>query len=211
AFAAHRRRKDRMRWIALDWDNWTFEERLGAERGTDANQLAMTPDEGAGTFLRVLCDDACAHAVVSTSDLQARLDQWVYLNAGEERDVDSESLYSRPDLSTELVLPRDPTEKAIAGIWQEMLGIADIGVKDNFFELGGHSILATQVVARIRTAFATELAVRVFFENPTIEQLAHIVPPIAEPAVAEVSADTGTPAQAEATDDAPPLETGVPS
>ncbi|WP_139140591.1 AMP-binding protein, partial [Pseudomonas aeruginosa] len=43
------------------------------------------------------------------------------------------------------VAPRNELELALAGIWQEVLGIARIGVHDNFFELGGDSILSMQV------------------------------------------------------------------
>ncbi|MDF5981857.1 phosphopantetheine-binding protein [Pseudomonas aeruginosa] len=48
------------------------------------------------------------------------------------------------------VAPRNELELALAGIWQEVLGIARIGVHDNFFELGGDSILSMQVVAKAR-------------------------------------------------------------
>ena len=40
-------------------------------------------------------------------------------------------------------------EQAVADIWCEVLGLADVGVEDSFFELGGQSLLATQLVSRI--------------------------------------------------------------
>jgi amino acid adenylation domain-containing protein len=69
------------------------------------------------------------------------------------------------------VAPRSETEKAIAAVWQEVLGVARVSVRDNFFELGGHSLLAAQVVARLARSPGYRLGLRsVVFE--TLEQLA---------------------------------------
>jgi hypothetical protein len=67
------------------------------------------------------------------------------------------------------------TEEIIAGIWAEVLRLPRISVEDDFFALGGHSLLATQVISRIKSAFQTEVALRVLFESPTVAGLAHRV------------------------------------
>ncbi|ARU63542.1 hypothetical protein CBW65_22930 [Tumebacillus avium] len=72
----------------------------------------------------------------------------------------------------ELVLPRNEQEQQIAAIWQEILGVEQVGVHDNFFELGGHSLLATQVISRLRQTFGTEMPLRVMFEAGTVAELA---------------------------------------
>ncbi|WP_141251799.1 AMP-binding enzyme, partial [Pseudomonas syringae] len=50
-----------------------------------------------------------------------------------------------PDLSSvisrEYQAPQGATERAIADIWQDLLGIDTVGRHDHFFELGGHSLL----------------------------------------------------------------------
>jgi amino acid adenylation domain-containing protein len=54
-----------------------------------------------------------------------------------------------PTSSDDYVAPRTDTERAIAAIWQEVLGLERVGVYDNFFDLGGHSLLSIRVVQAI--------------------------------------------------------------
>ncbi|MEU7414133.1 non-ribosomal peptide synthase/polyketide synthase [Streptomyces sp. NPDC042638] len=67
--------------------------------------------------------------------------------------------------------PRTETERVLAGIWAELLGVARVGVDDNFFMLGGDSILSIQVVSRARAAGLT-LTPRDLFRHPTVAELA---------------------------------------
>lgn len=76
-----------------------------------------------------------------------------------------------PD-SHSFVAPRTPTEKALAQIWKQTLGIETIGIYDIFFDQGGDSVLATQLVSGIRSTFQVELPLRDLFANPTIVGLA---------------------------------------
>ncbi|NES73851.1 MAG: nonribosomal peptide synthetase, partial [Okeania sp. SIO2D1] len=71
----------------------------------------------------------------------------------------------------ERVKPRNETERQIAQIWQDLLGVSQVGIYDNFFELGGNSLLATQVISRVQQALSVELPISKLFENPTIAQL----------------------------------------
>ena len=78
----------------------------------------------------------------------------------------------RPDPEKAFVAPRTPTEEKLAEIWTEVLEVERVGVLDNFFDLGGHSLKATQVIARLRTAFRVAMPLKSLFESPTIEGLA---------------------------------------
>ena len=49
--------------------------------------------------------------------------------------------HSRPELLTRFVPPSTELERKIAEIWQELLGIQQVGIHDDFFELGGHSLM----------------------------------------------------------------------
>jgi amino acid adenylation domain-containing protein len=76
---------------------------------------------------------------------------------------------------TEYVAPETQTQKVLAEIWAEVLGIEQIGIHDNFFDFGGHSLMATQVVSRVRNTFNLELSLSKLFEKPTIAQLAEVL------------------------------------
>jgi len=75
----------------------------------------------------------------------------------------------------EFVPPGSPIEEKLVSIWKEVLLIDTVGVHDNFFALGGHSLMATQAIARIRSAFDFELPLRKLFEAPTISALANVI------------------------------------
>jgi hypothetical protein len=75
-------------------------------------------------------------------------------------------------LPAQRVAPRTDTERTLAEIWSDLLGITGIGIHDNFFELGGHSLLATQAIARTRKIFQIDPSLQDFFEQPTIANLA---------------------------------------
>jgi surfactin family lipopeptide synthetase A len=71
--------------------------------------------------------------------------------------------------------PRTQTEKAMATIWEQVLGIEKVGVHDNFFDLGGHSLLAVNLFAQITQAFGSTLSLNTLFETPTVEDLARFI------------------------------------
>ncbi|WP_340619899.1 amino acid adenylation domain-containing protein [Xenorhabdus siamensis] len=95
--------------------------------------------------------------------------------------LDRQSLPS-PDsfavITQDYEAPIGEIENIIAGIWQENLRLDRIGRHDHFFELGGHSLLTLQIVARLRRALNTNLAlniniaIRDLFLHPTISKLA---------------------------------------
>ncbi|MBT2748500.1 amino acid adenylation domain-containing protein, partial [Lysobacter sp. ISL-42] len=75
-------------------------------------------------------------------------------------------------LSREYEAPQGEIESAIAAVWQELLGLEQVGRHDHFFELGGHSLLAVQVASRLRQSLGLEIPLRDLFARPTPAALA---------------------------------------
>ena len=179
ALAHRHNRADHAPWISVNWDGWRFEEEQPMTTGTTVAELSITPEEGVKAFQLLLSLGNTSQVIVSTGDLQTRIDQWVKLKSLRDtelpEDVDTTPRHPRPALQTAYVPPRTELEQTIVAMWQQVLGIEQIGVHDNFFELGGHSLLATQLISRLRDTFQVELPLRDLFEKPTVASLAEAI------------------------------------
>lgn len=69
-----------------------------------------------------------------------------------------------------------PTERRIAGVWEDILGLASdsLSVDADFFDdLGGHSLLAATVVSRLRAeGIASNLSILDLYDHRTVRTLA---------------------------------------
>ncbi|MGQ0752218.1 MAG: amino acid adenylation domain-containing protein [Betaproteobacteria bacterium] len=68
--------------------------------------------------------------------------------------------------------PATDMERAVATLWQELLGIERVSMDDNFFDLGGHSLLLIQAHGRLRDILQRDLPVVSLLQYPTIRALA---------------------------------------
>ena len=84
-------------------------------------------------------------------------------------------------IQVEVGTARTAREAALAGIWQQVLRLTEVGIDDNFFSIGGDSIASIQVVTRARQA-GLQLTPQQLFQQPTIRQLATVVTAITQAA-----------------------------
>ncbi|MEH2262934.1 type I polyketide synthase [Nostoc sp.] len=153
-------------WYTLNWDklqlNPTQEQK--ALEQVSGVELAITPVEIVDVFKRIFSLDKGTQVVVSTVDFKGRCELTFDLDSQADSksssQIDSSSRYSRPNLSNSYVASTNELEKQITEIWQEVLGIAEVGIYDNFYELGGDSLIATQLASRLRERFPVELPLR---------------------------------------------------
>ncbi len=127
-----------------------------------------------GYELRVFLEELLPPHMIPQQFVQ--LDELPY-NANHKLDLRAlpEPHNQRPDLRQPYLPPRNELEEKIADIWQDVLGINQVGVADGFFELGGDSLLAMQVLNRTREATQAKLSFRHLFERQTVAKLAELV------------------------------------
>ncbi|WP_337662056.1 amino acid adenylation domain-containing protein [Actinoalloteichus sp. AHMU CJ021] len=70
---------------------------------------------------------------------------------------------------------RNPTEKAVASLFEEVLGVDRVGAEDSFFTLGGDSITGLRLMSRLRRAFGVEIPMREFFRVATVGGLSDLI------------------------------------
>ncbi|MET9447118.1 phosphopantetheine-binding protein [Streptomyces cinerochromogenes] len=71
--------------------------------------------------------------------------------------------------------PGGPTERYLAGVWEDLLAVDAIGLDDDFFSLGGHSLLAVRVRIRLQRDLGLEVPPEVLFENSVLRHQADAV------------------------------------
>ncbi|MBD2410514.1 acyltransferase domain-containing protein [Nostoc calcicola FACHB-3891] len=127
-------------------------------------ELGITPAEAIEAFERILSIEKPTQIVISTVDNKGKQNYVLNLdylaNSKSPNQLDSSPRYSRPQLSNSYLAPTNELEKQITQIWQEILGITEVGIYDNFYELGGDSLIATQLVSRLRAKFPIDLPLR---------------------------------------------------
>jgi NAD(P)-dependent dehydrogenase (short-subunit alcohol dehydrogenase family) len=136
-------------------------------RTTIVAYVVHKPDEHAtvSDLRRFLKARLPAHLVPSTL---IDLDSLPRTGAGV---VDRSALPDPFGSAHEFVAPRTATERMIADIWQDILGIDRVSVRDNFFDAGGHSLLAVRVITRINKAIGVRLS-QTMMVLQTLEQIA---------------------------------------
>ncbi|MBA2239495.1 MAG: SDR family NAD(P)-dependent oxidoreductase [Lysobacter sp.] len=185
AFATYHDGRGATRHVSINWDAWK-EVGLAAEtevpdylRAQRAQHLesAILTSEGIDAFARLMRRPLPQWLVVTQSPD-------VLLSTTQERDVGEEVVSvdvrssPRPELPTAYVAPRTGVEEKLAGIWEELLGVAGIGIHDNFFDLGGDSLLITRLLTMMRTRIpdgSEGLSLKLLFENSTIAKVAMLI------------------------------------
>ncbi len=73
--------------------------------------------------------------------------------------------------SNDVAMPETAAEKWLAGVWEEILEIDDVGLNDTFFDIGGHSLLVMKVITTVNEKTSVKLGPQEFLMS-TLEQMA---------------------------------------
>ena len=67
------------------------------------------------------------------------------------------------------------TEKCIADILTELIGLSEVFSDTDFFEVGGDSLLAVRLINAIKTRFAVDITMRELFDSRTVSNISEII------------------------------------
>jgi acyl transferase domain-containing protein len=171
--------------LSVNWDMWG-EVGMGLKtkmpnelKGWLEKELrdGITNREGLDVLERLLAWGGSRNVIVSTRDLQARIDLWIKREFIKQKNSLAEEggthpKNARPSLSMDFDPPQTAFEKKIAAAWERLFGLDRVGKSDNFYELGGHSLLATTLVNHLKRELEISLSIRDILDHPTVADLA---------------------------------------
>jgi hypothetical protein len=82
---------------------------------------------------------------------------------------------ARPEAMPAYAPPTSATERMVADVWREVLGVDRVGVDDSFFALGGNSLLVVRARARLQERGHMGLSLVDMFRYPTVRALAEAI------------------------------------
>ena len=133
---------------------------------------AILPGEGIEVFKRIL-NNPITQVVVSTVDLMARSKRSAQPDRLNIQEIaPSDSFHKRPELNTSYVAPQNKIELEIVDIWQNLLGIEQVGINDNFFDLGATSLDILQVSRKLKEKTGKDIPVVTLYNYSSVGELA---------------------------------------
>ncbi|SKA35744.1 Acyl carrier protein, partial [Chitinophaga eiseniae] len=147
-------------WISICFDGLEYGDKTGG---------GITGEELAEVWRRIMSVRHLPQVVISVSDLQLRLQQWVNREvavAGPATDG--------PDTSPEAVTPLHDAESvapSLKRLWEDFFGIRDIQPDDDFFEIGGDSLKALTMIDRLRQHYRVDISFTEFINGPSVKEI----------------------------------------
>jgi acyl transferase domain-containing protein/thioesterase domain-containing protein/acyl carrier protein len=130
----------------------------------------IPPPEGARALTRILLARTPLAVVAVSQPLEELNDRNVTPSSGATNSTTASSA------------PTEGIEATLAGLWQDLLGVDQVGLDDDFFGLGGHSLVGVRLFAKIKKTYQVDLDVAVLFEARTVRQLAGLIRKAQQPA-----------------------------
>jgi amino acid adenylation domain-containing protein len=84
---------------------------------------------------------------------------------------------TREELSrrAETIRPRNSIERYLAAVWEELLGIEEVGVYDDFYALGGNSLLAFRLRQRIARDLKQDIDIHALLAATVLHRLGELL------------------------------------
>jgi acyl transferase domain-containing protein/acyl carrier protein len=142
-------------------------------RETNA-ESSVSPAEGAEALRIILAAGLGPQVIVCPGGIPARKRRTdrITRSALMERLSDATTGTGTRSITTPYVAPESDAERTLAQLWQDAIGLDQVGLDDDFIELGGNSLIAVQLIGRISQRFESDISVAMLFEQRTVRRLA---------------------------------------
>jgi acyl transferase domain-containing protein len=189
AFAHARSRTGRV--VAIDWGPWreigmavtaAVPEGFERVRAADVEARGMTPAQGLEALGRILAGSSDPQVIVSPVELDTLFANAFRLGTPDggiderlARLRPAGGARGRPDLQSAYTAPRSDAQRRMCAVWEDLLGVEQVGIHDSFFDLGGSSLVAIQLIDHMSRELGTQFTVAGLYERSTIDQLSALV------------------------------------
>lgn len=155
-------------------------EHVMSKRGTLEMRFGVRPEDAVESLRRILAAGIGPQVVVCVEGVEAKMRRTLAVNSAAILEELAAAPLATPvqterNVGTPYSAPETDLQSALCAIWQDGLGVTQIGLDDDFFELGGNSLVAVQVASRVRDKFKIQLPLQTLFESPTVRLLAEAV------------------------------------
>ncbi|MBA4055561.1 MAG: hypothetical protein C0490_12675, partial [Marivirga sp.] len=159
----HKKTNQLKNWVCVNLDGINFD---------DTSNDFIHYQELPGVISHALALKDLPQLVISTKDIQTRLNDWISKNSLHNLDEIKSLAMDSQDFVNEKFTA---VEERLMSIWVKFFGKSDFGIDDDFFEIGGDSLKALNLNTRITKNLRVNLSLSEFFKNPTIRSLAAFI------------------------------------
>jgi amino acid adenylation domain-containing protein len=176
--------------VAINWDSWkeVGSSQAAGDRWSQAydfidysiSDFALSPAEGIEIFKRAL-EHTLPQVVVCTRDLNELAAQQNIYGESVLRETGSPAFTTqvrqlrREDLGVPFVPPQNDLQQTLVQLWEDYLGIRQVGIRDDFYQLGVDSLVAITLSTKIHRVMDVQVPISVFFSHPSVERLAQYI------------------------------------
>jgi amino acid adenylation domain-containing protein len=153
-------------WLSINFDGFAFHRDAGDDKSIQTGEIPRV-------FEQLLLLKTLPQVIVSKTDLQKRIDDWVSRKhlADEGATADLDAIKEEDNNEGDNEETGDATSRMLLKLWQIYFGKPNISTDDDFFEIGGDSLKALTMIRRIHKAFNVEVSIKDFFDNASVAKL----------------------------------------